>query len=250
MRPEELHNIYRSEAEFWWYRGMRAIADALLDPVVTSKGLSILDAGCGTGFNAVTLQQRYGARVFGVDVAPLAVQYCRKNHFERSAVASIKELPFPSDAFDVVASFDVVCHLGPQQDSVALREFVRVLKPGGWLFVRVPAMRVLRSRHSEFTQENHRYHAKEMIDKVSAAGAAVSTWTYANALLSPIAFMKFRVWENIRKAPPSSGVQNLPPAWLNNLLTGVLRIEAEFVERRFRFVFGQSLCVVARKPAR
>jgi len=30
MTPEELHNIYRAESEFWWYEGMRAITWALL----------------------------------------------------------------------------------------------------------------------------------------------------------------------------------------------------------------------------
>src|SRR5579864_8535524 len=43
MTPEELHNIYRTEAEFWWYRGMRAITDALLKPHIA--------AGAGRGLD-------------------------------------------------------------------------------------------------------------------------------------------------------------------------------------------------------
>src|ERR1700692_2143989 len=106
MTPEELHNIYRAEAGFWWYSGMRAIAEALLDPLLVaakpaSKGL---DAGCGTGFNAWCLERRYGLQMYGVAVTPLAIRYCRERTFLRSAVASVMELPLADGCLDMVIS--------------------------------------------------------------------------------------------------------------------------------------------------
>jgi len=64
----------------------------------------------------------------------------------------------------------------------------------------------------------------------------------------PIALLKFRVWETIRRKKPASGVAKIPPAWLNHLLLAVLKTEAALLRRGFRFFFGQSMMVVARKP--
>jgi SAM-dependent methyltransferase len=249
MNPEELHNIYRSEPEFWWYRGMRAITRILLDPLLAAGAARGLDAGCGTGFEALELELLYGLRMYGVDLAPLAIQYCRERNFQRSSVASVTELPFPDNCFDLVVSMDVLPVLPAGGDERALREFERVLRPGGWLFLRVPAFQALRSRHSQFIAERHRYRAGELRRKFMALGFPVVRLTYANAFLSPIAFLKFRVWENIRKSPARSGVEQIPPPWLNGILLAILKLEAALIRRGFRFAFGQSLLVVARKPA-
>src|SRR5262245_61126816 len=99
MKPEELHNIFAAEEEFWWYAGMRAITDALLKPMLR-RGRSGLDAGCGTGYNAILLQNEYGARMFGVNRASLAIEYSRGKDFTRSCVGSVTKLPFRDEAFD------------------------------------------------------------------------------------------------------------------------------------------------------
>ncbi len=259
MTPEELHNIFKSESEFWWYRGMRAITAALLDPWLAAKSagdaLAGLDAGCGTGFNALQLEKTKGLTLFGVDLAPLGIAYCRKRGFERSAVASITQLPFPDSRFDLVITLDVLSHLPAGDDRRALAEFARVLRPGGIVLIRVPAFRSLRSRHSAFIAETHRYRALELRRMLADAGTDggadsgfdVLDSTYANALLSPIAFLKFRVVENLAKAPASSGVEEMPPRWMNHFLERILRAEAALLRLGMRFPFGQSLIVVARK---
>lgn len=250
MTPEELHNIYRTESEFWWYRGMRAITQALLDGLPAGFASQGLEAGCGTGYNALELERRYGVKMYGVDLAPLAIRYCRQRGFARSSVASILELPFPSGAFDVVTSIDVLPVLPPGGDERALGEFARVLRPGGWLLVRAAAFRALRSRHSQWVAERHRYTAGEMLRKLAAVDFRVVRWTYANSLLSPVAWLKFRVWENLFQSPPRSGVETVPPKWLNEMLYSALQLEATLIGRGRRFPFGQSVMVLAQKPGR
>lgn len=248
MTPNELHHIFRSESDFWWYRGMRAIMDVLLRPLIAGNASKGLDAGCGTGFNALDLERRYGIRMYGIDVAKLALVYCRERGFARSAVGSIKALPFADSSFDIVISLDVLSHVFAGDAERSLQEFVRVLRPGGRMVLRVPAFHALRSRHSQFIAEFHRYTASELVGQLSALGCTVERWTYANTFLSPIALLKFRIWEHIRKTPASSGVEEIPPAWLNNLLTAVLKAEAALLRVGAQFAFGQSLIAVARKP--
>ena len=185
----------------------------------------------------------------GVDLAPLAIQYCRQRGFERSLAASVMELPFPDNHFDVVSSIDVLPVLPEGGDEKALREFHRVLKPGGWLVLRVAAFRALRSRHSQYVAERRRYRAGEMLRLLAAANFRVLRWTYANSLLSPVALAKFRVWEPLRREPPHSGVATIPPPWLNRLLTSALLAEAWMIRRGLCFAFGQSWMAVARKDS-
>jgi len=248
MTPEELHNIYRVESDFWWYEGMRAITWALLDARVP-RGLSTgLDAGCGTGMNALAFESRYGIRMYGIDLAPIAIEYCRKRKFGRSAVGSILMLPFAGASFDLVSSMDVLSHVVPGEDEQALREFRRVLRPGGWVVLRLPAFSALRSSHSRFIAERHRYRAGELLRKLQLQDFSVIRWTYANFFLSPAAWLKFRVWENLTRQEPQSGVAASLPPWLNRLLLSALRTEAALIRSGARLPFGQSLMVLARKP--
>ena len=248
MTPEELHNIYRAESDFWWYQGMRAITWALLDRLLP-RGLSRgLDAGCGTGMNALAFETRYSIRMHGIDLAPLGVGYCRKRGLDRAAVASALTLPFADQSFDLVSSIDVFPVLPPGGDEQALREFRRVLRPGGWLVLRVAAFRSLRSRHSQYVAERHRYRAGELLRKFAASDFRVLRWTYANCFLSPAAWFKFRIWENLTLQKPQSGVTQALSPWLNSLLLAALQREAALIRSGLRLPIGQSLMVVARKP--
>jgi len=247
MTPEELHNIYRAESDFWWYEGMRELTWALLDDQLPRGLAKGLDAGCGTGMNALAFEQRYGVRMYGVDLARLGIEYCRKRGVARTAVASVLTLPFADQEFDLVNSIDVFPVLPPGGDEQALREFRRVLKPGGWLFLRAAAFRSLRSRHSQYVAEGHRYRAGEILRKLERKTFTVVRWTYANSILSPAAWIKFRIWENLIRQEPRSGVTQALPSWLNGLLLTALQREAAMIRSGLRLPFGQSLMVVARK---
>jgi SAM-dependent methyltransferase len=249
MTPEELHNIFRTEQQFWWYVGMRDITRAILSPVMPQGLRRGLDAGCGTGFNAQTIEQAYGLAMFGLDLAPLGIQYARQRGFERSLAASTLELPFADQQLDFVSSIDVLPVLPEGGDQRAIMEFARVLRPGGILYLRSAAFHALRSRHSQFVAERRRYRGPEILRMIQAAGLQPIRDSYANFFLSPVAFLKFRIWEPLTGAPPASGVGVIPPAWLNGMLTGALRLEASLLRRGWRLPFGQSWMVVAQKPA-
>jgi ubiquinone/menaquinone biosynthesis C-methylase UbiE len=102
-------------------------------------GLRILDAGCGRG-ETVLACAKAGASVAGIDYSAAAVELTREMLAEVQPdadirVGSVTELPWPDDSFDRVQFSDVIEHLDPPQTVPALREFRRVLKPGGFLLV-------------------------------------------------------------------------------------------------------------------
>ena len=76
MNPAEFANIAEVERDFWWYRGMRVILNRLLDPLLAGRKVqTVLEAGCGTGYNALVFERCHRWRV-----VPLAG--CGKRGFE------------------------------------------------------------------------------------------------------------------------------------------------------------------------
>lgn len=248
MKPEELHNIFRTEEQFWWYEGMRALTRAMLGPYMTRQHAIGLDAGCGTGFNAQTIEDAFGIKMFGLDLAPLGIQYARRRGFTRSLAGSTLSLPFPDNSFDFVSSIDVLPVLPAGGDRQAIREFARVLRPGGLLYLRSAAFRILRSRHSQFVSEGQRYRGPQILKMIKEAGLRTLRESYANSFLTPVALFKFRIWEPLMNAPPKSGVGEMPPPWLNRTLSVALGLEAKLLQAGFRFPFGQSWMAIAQKP--
>jgi ubiquinone/menaquinone biosynthesis C-methylase UbiE len=248
VNPAEFDNIARSERDFWWYRGMREIMFRLLDGLA-ARGASVLEAGCGTGHFSKVLGDRYGWRMTPLDLGREGLAYARGYELHRLVQGDIAALPFDNAAFDGLLSMDVLVHLPRGGESGALAEFARVLKPGGWLALRVSALDILRSRHSEFAHERQRFTKARLKQRVEAAGFQVERISYANSLLLPLALFKFRVWEPLTGARPASGVTPVA-AWLNRLLLLPLRVEAAWIGRGGSFPAGQSLVLLARKFAR
>jgi SAM-dependent methyltransferase len=183
-----------------------------------------------------------------LDYSELGLRYARGMGLGRLVAGDIRALPFPSNRFDAVVSLDVIVHLPAGEETVALAEFARVLRPGGWLALRCSALDILRSRHSLYVEERQRLNAPRLRAGVAQAGLHIERLTYANSLLLPVALFKFRVWEPLFAPHPSSGVDT-PAPWLNSLLELPLRLESEWLGRGLDFPAGQSLLLLARKPS-
>jgi len=102
----------------------REIADAL----DLGDGTRLLDVGCGSGqFCAQALAR--GARVSGIDAAPAMIAIAsRVAPGADFCVGPMEQLPWPDDTFDAVTSFNSLQF--SEDPGAALREWVRVAKPG------------------------------------------------------------------------------------------------------------------------
>ena len=127
--------------------------DALHDPMVESfagvgnpfswgdlePGETVVDLGCGAGFDTILAAQMVGSegQVIGVDMTPAMLQKARRNA-ELVGLGNVdlregylEELPITDATADVVISNGVI-NLCPDKATV-LAEAFRVLKPGGRL---------------------------------------------------------------------------------------------------------------------
>lgn len=247
MNPAEFDNIFRSEQDFWWFRGMRRILFRLLDPVVQARRIrTALEAGCGTGFMTRELAARYGWRMYPVDLGWEGLRYGRQLGVERLLQCDISALPFPGAVFDAVLSLDVLVHFARGEEDRPMAELARVAAPGGLLAIRVSALDILRSRHSLFAHERQRFTRRRLLDLAARHGFRPLRCTYANSLLFPVALARFRVWEPLVRQPPRSGTEPVKP-WLNKLLHLPLELEAAWLGAGGGFPFGQSLILIAEK---
>lgn len=255
MRTEDYAYLYALEEDFWWFTGMREITATLLDPFCPlGQDRLILDAGCGTGGNLVWLKRYAGNEiVVGIDLVADALGFCRHRSDQHLAQASATDLPFSSESFDLVTSFDVWEQLpGEESDFQAMREMHRVLRPNGICFVRVPAYEWMRSGHDLALATQRRYTLKRLRQKMNRAGFNILRATYANTLLLPLAMLRRLVLKRIRLSDPGSDVKPLPPQLqlMNSVFTNVLRGEARLLKgAKTRLPAGLSAICIAQKSA-
>ena len=244
MNAEEYAVMYRVEDFHWWYLGMEAITRQVIERYYPrGSKLRILDAGCGTGAVMGYLAD-YGT-VSGLDYSSEALQFCRERQRERLTQASVVALPYPAAVFDLIASFDVVCVFSGEDDVPPLREFARVLAPGGRVILRLPATPWLHGQHDVAVDIRQRYTTREVDAKLRAVGLEPEQVTYANTLLFPLAVAK-RLSERLLPAQDGSDL-TLGMGPFNGLLRCVLTAEAPIVAR-YGLPFGLTLVALARKP--
>jgi SAM-dependent methyltransferase len=110
-----------------------SVAPKLVKFAGIQRGMRVLDVGCGTGVVALTAA-RIGARVTGSDLTPKLIERAKENSKLTGLdiawdVGDAEELPYQDGEFDAVVS--QFGHMFAPRPDVAVREMLRVLKPGG-----------------------------------------------------------------------------------------------------------------------
>lgn len=94
----------------------------------------ILVAGCGDGTEAVLIKKVFSGSVYGVDISlPVrqsTIQDCMLSRQD------LRKMEFPDGFFDMVYNYHVLEHVSDPES--VLKEFRRVLRPGGVLFIGFP----------------------------------------------------------------------------------------------------------------
>jgi SAM-dependent methyltransferase len=144
-----------------------------------------------------------------------------------------------------VTSFDVLYHRAVGDYRDALRDFRRVLRPGGRVLLRLPAYDWLRGGHDVVIHTARRFTTDEIAESLHEAGFAVERLSYANALLFPLALAK-RLLEGATPGGPPARSDVAPnPGWLDALLSCPLQAEAAWL-RRWNLPVGLTVVAVGR----
>jgi len=150
--PEE-HDIIISLEH--WHRYVH------ISDLVSNK--DILDVASGMGYGANLLAKNANS-VVGVDISEQAVASSRNKYFRENLsyqVASVSELPFENDIFDIVVSFETIEHISESLQLKFLEEVKRVLKEDGVFIVSTPE----KYYYSDLRNYNNEFHIKEFYEK-------------------------------------------------------------------------------------
>jgi SAM-dependent methyltransferase len=242
MEPKEYELMYKIEDSHWWYQGMASMVRNVIRKFCwQGKTLRILDAGCGTGANMRMLAD-YGD-VIGLDFSPHAIRLSRRRGQKNVMRASVMALPFASESFDMVTSFDILYFAG-MDDELAFREARRVLVLGGKMILRVPAFDWLRGVHDEKVSTGHRYTLNEIAKKMENNGLQVIFINYVNTILFPLILLK-RLGEKLLPVQTDSDIAiDLGP--LGTLFRACLILESRVITR-ISVPFGVSILAVGKK---
>ncbi len=252
MDPSEYGVMSRCERDHWWYAGLHSLVSGfLLDQTVELHLPLMLDAGCGTGGFLMKYQSSKG-HFIGLEPSSEAYPFLEASGLEYLIKADLLRLPFADCTFNAMVSLDVLCVFENEQIPLAVQEMARVMKPDASLILNLPAYSWLMSGHDEFVDNKSRFTASFMESVLKAKTFEISFIGYRNTFLFPFAagarlILKMKtIMARSRSNPVASDVR-MPPRWINAIFTRILMMENVLMRRGWRFPFGLSVFVMARK---
>lgn len=230
------------EAEHWWFAGRRQLfANEIARANIRPSSL-VLDVGVGSGSNLRMLAEMEFPHVIGLDPNPDVVRICQHKGFASVQQGSICNLPFSPESFDFVLATDVIEHV--QDDVVALKEIYRVLRPGGYVLITVPAFQSLWGLQDEVALHCRRYRLGTLVEKVIGANLTIVRSYYFNYLLFAPIWTARQVIRFARIRLQSENEVNSP--LINRILTAIFRLDIATAPHICP-PFGVSALVVAEK---
>ncbi|MBL8765834.1 MAG: class I SAM-dependent methyltransferase [Planctomycetes bacterium] len=243
-----VHEVYRGEADHWWFAARRAIFGRVLDAWLRGKTVRrVLDLGPGFGVNAPVLTPR--GRWIPLDVATPSLNGCRASGPALPVCADATRPPFRSGSLDLICALDVLEHL--DDDEAALRAWRDAIAPDGTLLLSVPAFQVLWGRQDVLSEHRRRYRAPQLRARLEAAGFTVRHLTYFNfVLFVPILVVRLLMRPFLARSVAAGGSDlSMPVPLVGGLLRTLLATERFWIARH-ALPFGVSLLAVATPTAR
>lgn len=205
----------------------RALLYDLFEALGVGSSSVTLDIGCRDASLAVELVQRFGGRVVGVDPIPIHLEWAARRIHEAALedrialrLGRMEAIPAEDASFDYIWSRDMLNHVDLP---TGFAECMRVLRPGGVLFVYV----ALEGRAMEPAEAQRIYQAQAIVPQNMSRAYVEAMAQQSGLRLRDRQEIGSEWWESDLESAASR--ESLGNSCL--LLSRLLRDEAEFVER-------------------
>jgi SAM-dependent methyltransferase len=193
--PRGFDVLWEMQVRHFWYRGwhrflLHATKRALRDFCSSRSSLDVIDLGGGCGGWVKYLVDRKPAAVTEIALADSSLLALQRAG--TLLPASVKRYQVDllnlrwQARWDAAFVLDVLEHL--DDDEAALREITAALKPGGLLFVTMPALQFFWSYNDEMGHRR-RYNRQDLVKLADAAGLRLLSSRYFMFFLSPLLWM-------------------------------------------------------------
>lgn len=237
----------KAKHEYCWFRAKNNLIKNLLEfNFPKNSGNKILNVGCGTGSDLKILKQ-FG-EITAMDFNEKVLNQIKEEGIKKIHV-DIEKNELEKNYYDAICCFDVLEHI--ENDQKTLNKIYGSLKPGGILFLTVPAFKFLFSSHDIALNHKRRYSKKGISKKMETAGFKKIELFYWNFIFFlPIAILRiFKKIFFIKLFKNKNHVSEAKPLnkYLNQVIYYILNLEnKKYFPRRF-VPFGLTICVVAKK---
>lgn len=245
MDKEYEFKYHKLEENYWWFQSRRQIVLALVNSLNLSKNAKILEIGCSGGPLLSKLKIDGFTNVFGIDISENAIIVCKERKINNTSVMDATNMDFENEAFDLVIASDILEHI--ENDTLALKEWNRVLKKEGNLIVFVPAYQSLWSQHDEINHHYRRYTKRTLQKELIHNEFYISRSSYWNFSIFVPTFIARKLQRSFKSSSKKSSDQLyvINPV-MNRFLIGILKIENNLLQV-LKFPFGVSVFAVGKK---
>jgi SAM-dependent methyltransferase len=235
------------EASFWFRHRNDIIVEVLRQ--FPPPG-AVFDVGGGNGYVAAGIEQA-GFPTVLVEPGPAGATNARQRGLQRVVCATVDAAGFAPDSLPAAALFDVLEHI--RDDVGFLASLHKLLRPGGRIYLTVPAYPVLWSPVDVFAGHHRRYTARSLAAALRAAGFAIEFQSYFFWFL-PLPVLLLRTlpgwlgWHGVAVARSARRAHVGTGGWVGWLLGQALRWERLRLARRHTLPVGGSCLAVGRRP--
>lgn len=247
--PADGHeSCFALEERSFWFRHRNEVITGLVTAHAPRE--TLFDIGAGNGYVSLALQ-RAGIRSVVVEPGARGIEHARARGMRLLVRSTFEGAGFRPASIGSFGLFDVLEHV--EDDYAFLRSLHACLRPGGALFVTVPAFPCLWSAEDEQAGHYRRYTARRLSGSLQECGFTAVYCGYFFCPLAPAVLAARAVPSRLglrgRVSQPTIQREHAAPeGFAGRLLNRALAVEARLIREGKRLPFGSSCVAVARRP--
>ena len=233
---------------FWFAHRLRCLVTTMraFDP-----GPVFVDIGGGTGFVSAAVQRQLAKHAVLFEPDAAGARLAKKRGVDDVICGTIEAAGIEPGTLPSAGAFDVIEHI--EDDVAFVRTIARLLAPGAYFYVTVPAYRSLWSQNDEFAQHYRRYTRTTLRQTIATAGLSICFESYFFWMLPlPLFLLRALPYRlGLRRADPASAAVrgHTPGRSAVSLVGRAASVEPWMIARGRSIPFGGSCLLVARKDA-